>query len=155
MTGGWTSTWCCQETRDWTISCSCVRQTWLSSQKGPPKTLRTQLAKFASRTNACRKAAKKIARELGLDGFLRQDWDTSDAGNGLSCALTFSQSSLRRQLFMIGNDLNFLCNRRKQKKWGVALGPQEWIAKMMLLILFLIPRFTLPCTTRPKTNATH
>ena len=41
--------------------------------KGPPKTLRTQLAKFASRTNACRKQAEKIARELGLDAFLRPE----------------------------------------------------------------------------------
>ena len=41
--------------------------------KGPPKTLRTQLAKFASRTNACRKQAEKIAKELGLDAFLRPE----------------------------------------------------------------------------------
>jgi len=41
--------------------------------KGPPKTLRTQLAKFASRTNACRKQAEKIARELGLDALLRPE----------------------------------------------------------------------------------
>ena len=41
--------------------------------KGPPKTLRTQLAKFASRTNACRKQAEKIAEELGLAGFIRQE----------------------------------------------------------------------------------
>ena len=40
---------------------------------GPPKTLRTQLAKFASRTNACRKQAEKIAEELGLAGFIRQE----------------------------------------------------------------------------------
>ena len=39
--------------------------------KGPPKTLRTQLAKFASRTNACRKQAEKIARKLGLDALSR------------------------------------------------------------------------------------
>ena len=41
--------------------------------KGPPKTLRTQLAKFASRTEACRKTAAKLAKELGFDGFLRED----------------------------------------------------------------------------------
>ena len=41
--------------------------------KGPPKSLRTQLAKFASRTEACRKEAAKIARELGLAGFLRPE----------------------------------------------------------------------------------
>ncbi len=41
--------------------------------KGPPKTLRTQLAKFASRTNACRKQAEKIAKELGLDAFVRPE----------------------------------------------------------------------------------
>ena len=41
--------------------------------KGPPKTLRTQLAKFASRTNACRKQAEKIAKDLGLAGFIRQE----------------------------------------------------------------------------------
>ena len=41
--------------------------------KGPPETLRTQLAKFASRTEACRKTAAKIAKELGFDGFLRED----------------------------------------------------------------------------------
>ena len=41
--------------------------------KGPPKTLRTQLAKFASRTNACRKQAEKVAKELGLDAFLRPE----------------------------------------------------------------------------------
>ncbi len=41
--------------------------------KGPPKTLRTQLAKFASRTNACRKQAEKIAEELGLAAFVRPE----------------------------------------------------------------------------------
>ena len=41
--------------------------------KGPPKTLRTQLAKFASRTEACRKEAAKIAGDLGLDRFLRPE----------------------------------------------------------------------------------
>ena len=41
--------------------------------KGPPKTLRTQLAKFASRTEACRKKAAKIAKEFGFDGFLREE----------------------------------------------------------------------------------
>ena len=41
--------------------------------KGPPKTLRKQLAKFASRTNACRKQVEKIARELGLATFLRTE----------------------------------------------------------------------------------
>ena len=44
---------------------------WLA--KGPPKTLRQQLAKFAKRTNACRKEAEKIARELGLDALLRSE----------------------------------------------------------------------------------
>ena len=41
--------------------------------KGPPKTLRNQLAKFAKRTEACRKEATKIARELGFAGFLRPE----------------------------------------------------------------------------------
>ena len=41
--------------------------------KGPPKTLRTQLAKFASRSEVCRKEAAKIARELGFAGFLREE----------------------------------------------------------------------------------
>ena len=41
--------------------------------KGPPKTLRTQLAKFASRTNACRRQAEKIAQELGLAAFVRPE----------------------------------------------------------------------------------
>ena len=41
--------------------------------KGPPKTLRTQLAKFASRTEACRTESAKIARELGFAGFLREE----------------------------------------------------------------------------------
>ena len=41
--------------------------------KGPPKTLRTQLAKFAGRTGTCRKQAAKVARELGLDAFLRPE----------------------------------------------------------------------------------
>ena len=33
MTGGWTSTWCCLEPRDWTISCCCVRLTSSSSRR--------------------------------------------------------------------------------------------------------------------------
>jgi hypothetical protein len=41
--------------------------------KGPPKTLKQQLAKFARRTEDCRQRAEKIARELGLAGFLRPD----------------------------------------------------------------------------------
>ena len=41
--------------------------------KGPPKTLRMQLAKFAARTNACRKQAEKIAKVLGLDAFVRPE----------------------------------------------------------------------------------
>ena len=41
--------------------------------KGPPKTLRTQLAKFASRTNACRRQAEKIATELGFSSFIRPE----------------------------------------------------------------------------------
>ena len=41
--------------------------------KGPPKTLRNQLAKFAKRTEACRKEATKIATELGFAGFLRPE----------------------------------------------------------------------------------
>ena len=41
--------------------------------KGPPKTLRAQLAKFASRTIACRKQAGKIAKELGLAAFVRPE----------------------------------------------------------------------------------
>ena len=41
--------------------------------KGPPKSLRKQLAKFASRTDECRKQAEKIARELGLAEFVRTE----------------------------------------------------------------------------------
>ena len=41
--------------------------------KGPPKTLRKQLAKFARRTEDCRKRAEQIARELGLAALLRQE----------------------------------------------------------------------------------
>ena len=42
--------------------------------KGPPITLRTQLAKFASRTDACRKQAEKIAKKkLGFDRFVRRE----------------------------------------------------------------------------------
>ena len=41
--------------------------------KGPPKKLRKQLAKFAKRTEACRKEAMKIAMELGLASFLRPE----------------------------------------------------------------------------------
>ena len=41
--------------------------------QGPPKTLRTQLAKSAARTNDCRKKAMQIAKELGLAGFVRQE----------------------------------------------------------------------------------
>ena len=41
--------------------------------KGPPKTLRQQLAKFAKRTNACRLEAEELAKELGLDRLLRSE----------------------------------------------------------------------------------
>ena len=41
--------------------------------KGPPKTLRTQLAKFASRTDACRKQAEKTAKNLGFARFIRRE----------------------------------------------------------------------------------
>ena len=41
--------------------------------KGPPETLRKQLAKFARRTENCRKQAERVARELGLTAFLRQE----------------------------------------------------------------------------------
>ena len=41
--------------------------------KGPPKSLRTQLAKFAARTEACRKEAAKIAKALGFADFLRPE----------------------------------------------------------------------------------
>jgi len=41
--------------------------------KGPPKTLRKQLAKFARRTEDCRKQAAWIAGDLGLATFLRQE----------------------------------------------------------------------------------
>ena len=41
--------------------------------KGPPKTLRTQLEKFASRTSECRIEAAKIAEELGLSAFVRNE----------------------------------------------------------------------------------
>ena len=41
--------------------------------KGPPKTLRKQLAKFAKRTETCRQESKTIAMELGLAGFLRPE----------------------------------------------------------------------------------
>jgi hypothetical protein len=41
--------------------------------KGPPKTLRKQLAKFARRTQACRQRAELIAAELGLADFLRPE----------------------------------------------------------------------------------
>ena len=41
--------------------------------KGPPKTLRKQLAKFAKRTESCRKEAEKIARELGFTALLRSE----------------------------------------------------------------------------------
>ena len=39
--------------------------------KGPPKSLRSQLAKFASRTEACRKEAEHIARELDFARFIQ------------------------------------------------------------------------------------
>ena len=39
-------------------------------KNGPPKTLRKQLEKFAERTEACRVAAAKLAKELGLQHFL-------------------------------------------------------------------------------------
>ena len=41
--------------------------------KGPPRTLRKQLAKFARRTEACRQQSEKIAMELGLAAFLRPE----------------------------------------------------------------------------------
>ena len=41
--------------------------------KGHPKTLRTQLDKFAARTNASRKKALQIAEELGLASFVREE----------------------------------------------------------------------------------
>ena len=41
--------------------------------KGPPKTLSKQLAKFAARTDTCRKQAEKIANELGLAAFVRPE----------------------------------------------------------------------------------
>ena len=41
--------------------------------KGPPKSLRTQLAKFARRTTTCRKEAERLAKELGLSAFLREE----------------------------------------------------------------------------------
>ena len=41
--------------------------------KGPPKTLRKQMAKFARRTEACRMRAEEIARELGLAAFFRPE----------------------------------------------------------------------------------
>jgi len=41
--------------------------------KGPPKSLRKQLGKFARKTEACRQRAEKIAIELGLGAFLRPD----------------------------------------------------------------------------------
>ena len=34
--------------------------------KGPPKTLRKQLAKFSKRTERCRKLATELAKELGF-----------------------------------------------------------------------------------------
>jgi hypothetical protein len=37
--------------------------------KGPPKTLQKQLAKFARRTQACRREAEKHARKLGMADF--------------------------------------------------------------------------------------
>ena len=39
-------------------------------QKGPPPTLRKQLATFARRTEACRKRAEELAAELGFREFL-------------------------------------------------------------------------------------
>lgn len=41
--------------------------------KGPPKSLRKQLAKPARRTEACRMRAKEIASELGLAALLRPE----------------------------------------------------------------------------------
>ena len=41
--------------------------------QGPPKTLRQQLRKFAKRTEACRKQAEQLAKELGLESFLGAD----------------------------------------------------------------------------------
>jgi hypothetical protein len=38
---------------------------------GPPKSLKKQLQGFARRTERCRKTALQLARELGLDHFLR------------------------------------------------------------------------------------
>jgi len=41
--------------------------------KGPPKTLRKQLAKFASRTEACRVESAKIESELGFAALLEKN----------------------------------------------------------------------------------
>ena len=41
--------------------------------KGPPKTLRKQLAKFARHTEDCRKRAEQLAKELGFAALLRQE----------------------------------------------------------------------------------
>ena len=44
--------------------------------KGPPKTLRTQLAKFASRTNACRKQRRGLQKNWGsTPAFVQTDFD--------------------------------------------------------------------------------
>ena len=40
-------------------------------KNGPPKSLTKQLAKFTNRTEACRGAAEKFAKELGLAPFLQ------------------------------------------------------------------------------------
>ena len=41
--------------------------------KGPPKSLLTQLAKFARRTKTCRQQAERLAQDLGLSPFLREE----------------------------------------------------------------------------------
>ena len=41
--------------------------------RGPPVTLRTQLEKFAKRTETCRRQAEQVAAELGFAGFLRPE----------------------------------------------------------------------------------
>ena len=38
--------------------------------RGPPKTLKEALRKFAARTKACRKTAQALAAELGFQEFL-------------------------------------------------------------------------------------
>ena len=40
---------------------------------GPPKSLRTQLDQFASRTRRCRREAMRLAEQLGFTEFIRED----------------------------------------------------------------------------------